>query len=104
LSVTSYANIRGLPFIFSKPDIAVDSLVLDNYTGRYEHGLVITRKGNSLYNGMGGKNIKMNAETNESFYIPGANGLFDFLKDDKGKITGFNVKTADGNFSAKKLD
>ena len=104
LSVAAYANIRGLPFIFGKPDIAVDPLVLDNYTGHYDQGINITRKGNSLYNEMGGKNIKMNAETNESFYITGANGLLQFIKDDKGKVTGFNVKTADGNFYAKKLN
>lgn len=104
LSVSSYANTRGLQFIFSKPDIKIDSLTLDQYTGHYEQGINITRKGNSLYNQIGEKNIRMNAETNESFYILGANGILEFIKDGKGKVTGFNVKTADGNFSAKKLD
>jgi len=104
LSAGPYANIRGLQFIFGKPDIFIDSLALDNYTGQYEEGVSITRKGNSLYSEIGGKNIKMNAEANESFYIPGANGILEFIKDGKGKVTDCSLKTADGNFSAKKLD
>lgn len=46
----------------------------------------------------------MNAETNECFYILGANGILEIIKEHKGKVTGCSLKTADGNFSAKKLD
>lgn len=104
LTAGFYANVRGLQFVYNKADIKVDSLLLDQYAGHYEQGMAFVRTGNSMYVDMGTKKIKMHATTNESFYIPGSNGIGEFIKDNKGKVTGISFKTADGNFYSKKLD
>ena len=78
--------------------------MLDQYVGHYEQGLVFTRAGNSLYIEMAMKKIRMCAATNESFYMTGTNGIAEFTKDNKGKVTGISFKTADGNFYSKKLN
>jgi hypothetical protein len=66
--------------------------------------MTFIRTGNALYTDVGGKKVRLHAAANEIFYFPGTNGKLEFLKDDKGKVTGFNVKTAEGTFSGKKLD
>lgn len=99
-----YANIRGLQFIFNKPYIMIDSAVLDKYTGRYEQGLTLIRTGISLYVDMGAKKIQLHATTNEKFFVTGSNGIAEFTKDNKGKVTGISFKGADGTYSIKKLD
>ena len=104
LSNGFYANVRGLQFIFSKPDVEVDSLLLKQYAGRYEQGLAFLRKENSLYIDMGVKKLRLCAANKESFYLKGANGIGKFSKDDKGKVTGVYFVTADGTFFSKKLD
>ena len=103
-SADPYAIGRGLQFVFSNSDIIVDTLLLDKYAGHYEQGMTFIRIGNSLNVDMGGKIVRIHASTNESFYLTGANGKIEFFKDDKGKVAGFNFKTAAGTFSAKKLD
>ena len=104
LTAGFYAIIRGLQFIFSKPYIMVDSSVLNQYIGHYEQGLTFIRTGNSLYIDGGSKKILMRATTYESFYVTGANGIAEFTKDDKGKVTGISFRGADGTYNIKKLD
>lgn len=104
LTAGFYANVRGIQFVSNKADIKVDSLLLAQYAGHYEQGLTFVRTGNSMYIDMGTKKIQMHATTNESFYVPGANGIGEFIKDNKGKVTGISFKTADGNYYSKKLD
>lgn len=99
-----YATIRGLQFIYGKRDIAVDTALLNEYAGAYEHDIAFLRKGNSLYFSGFGKEIKMNAETDKSFYTTGVNGIAEFIRNEKGKIAGVQFISADGNFFAKKID
>ena len=82
----------------------LDTVLLNQYIGHYEQGFIFTRTGSSVYVNIGGKKIRIHAATNESFYVTGVNGTIEFTKDDKGKVTGFSAKTADGTFSAKKID
>ena len=78
--------------------------MLNQYAGNYEQGMNFIRAGDSLYVDMGTKKIRLHATTNESFYLPGSNGIAEFVKDDKGKATGITFKTADGTYHSKKLD
>jgi predicted alpha/beta superfamily hydrolase len=99
--------LRGLPFLYGKPDIMVDSILLDQYTGQYkliEETLTFTRKGNSLYLTLPEGKVKLCAETTESFYIKGQNGTGQFMKDNKSKVTGYNVMIRDSTLLFKKMD
>lgn len=100
----AYALGRGLQFVFHKPDIKVDSVLLEQYTGHYEQGATFRRIGDSLYVILGSKKILIHAETNDIFYTIGNGGTIEFIKDKKGKVSGVNFKTSNGNFSFKKLD
>jgi predicted alpha/beta superfamily hydrolase len=99
-TMVPYAAQRGMQYVFSKPDLIIDGLILDKYVGNYEQGIIITRTGNSLYI----NRIKMHAMSNVTFYLLGAPGTGEFIKDDKGKITGYSVKQEKEIFFAKKLD
>jgi predicted alpha/beta superfamily hydrolase len=89
-----YAISRGLHFIYSKPEILVDNDLLDRYTGLYvlnNDSLQVTRLGSSLFINNAGQRLKLYAETADSFYAKGLNGTGQFLKDNKGKVTGYNL-------------
>jgi hypothetical protein len=103
-SAGPYAISRGLQFVFSKPDIILDTLLLDQYAGHYEQGVTIARTGNCLYMNIPGGKIRMHAASNDSFYMNGAPGTGEFTKDDKGKVIGYTVKSGSKGFFAKKLD
>jgi uncharacterized protein len=104
LTATSYAIVRGLQFVFSKPDLIVDTVLLKQYAGNYENSPTIILKNNALYILFGEKQIKMNAETDKKFYIRGANGEIEFKRDEKGKVTGLQFDGADGHIFVKKID
>ncbi|MET0636545.1 MAG: alpha/beta hydrolase-fold protein [Chitinophagaceae bacterium] len=104
LTASSYGNIRGLQFVYNKADVKVDSSLLNQFAGHYELGMTFVRQGNSMYVDMGTKKILLHAISNESFFIPGSNGIAEFTKDAGGKTTGVNLKTADGSFYSKKID
>jgi hypothetical protein len=103
LTAAPYAIIRGLQFIFSKPDLTLDTALLKQYAGRYE-GTEIIYSHHALYLSFGTKKIKMNAETDKKFYIEGANGEIEFKRDQKAKIKGFQFDGADAKIFIKKIE
>lgn len=104
VSANPYAIGRGLQFVFNNIDTIVEISLLDKYVGQYEMGLTFVRIENSLYAIVGEKQLRLHATTNENFYLPGFNGSLEFMKDDKGKVTGIKVNLADQSFLAKRLD
>jgi predicted alpha/beta superfamily hydrolase len=86
-----YSMARGLQFIFSKPQLILDTALLDQYVGQYEQNQVITRKGSSLYLNMFGGEAKLNAETSDDFYVKGAPVNCRFQRNAAGKVTGCNL-------------
>ena len=99
-----YAVGRGLQFVFSRPDLMLDTLLLNRYVGNYEYGISIIRLGHSIYVNVPNGKILLHAKTRESFYVNGVPGATEFSRDLKGKVTGI-IMNADGNvMSAKKLD
>jgi len=99
----AYAVCRGLQFVFRRPDIILDSLLLNQYVGNYEFGISILRSGNSIYAIVPNGKIRLHAETKDRFYVNGAPGVTVFKRDINGKVTSFNA-TGDVNWTAKKLD
>ncbi|HMI02599.1 MAG TPA: alpha/beta hydrolase-fold protein [Pedobacter sp.] len=100
-----YSIARGLQFLFSKPNLKLNTLLLDQYAGHYEQDWLITRTDSSLYINMFGGKARLYAETNEDFYVKGAPVTCQFQKDNKGKVRGFNLKFFSNNMTfMKKLD
>jgi len=100
-------GIMGLQSVYSKPVLKVDSFLLDQYTGLYklnENSITVTRTGNFLYGTFTGGKARLDADTNETFYIKGLRGTMQFKKDNKGKVTGYNLFLDDDTLFFKKLD
>jgi predicted alpha/beta superfamily hydrolase len=97
-------TIRGLQFIYKKPTVMIDTLVLDQYTGHYEQGVSISRTGNSIYVTFAGKTIRLYPETPEQFYIMGQKSSVVFTKDIKGKVTDYTFTIDNNRLLFKKLD
>jgi predicted alpha/beta superfamily hydrolase len=100
----AYAVGRGLQFVFGRADILMDTLLLNQYIGKYEFGITITRVGKSLYANVPDGKIKLHAETNERFYVNGVPGATVFTRDNKGKVTALTITGDGGVMTAKKLD
>ena len=103
----AYATSRGLQFIYGKPELIIDTVSLDRYTGLYklnEDSIRITRSGNSIFVNVTGGKLKLYAETAESFYAKGGPGKVQFIKDNKGKVTGYNYVLKDMTLFFKKSD
>ena len=100
----AYAVQRGLQFVFSRPDLLLDSLQLNQYTGKYEFGIAIHRKGNSIYAQIPNGEIELHAETTEKFYVNGVPGATVFTRDKTGKVTALTITGDGGVMSAKKID
>ena len=99
-----YALIRGMEFIYSKPNITVDSALLNEYAGHYEFNTQLLNKNGSLYFSGNGIEARLSAETDKRFYLKGVNGVAEFKRDSKGKVTGLQLTGADNNMFVKKLD
>jgi len=104
LTAAPYAIVRGLQFVFNKPDLTVDTALLKQYAGRYEQGFNIIYSNHALYVSFGTKRIKMNAETDKKFYIEGANGEIEFKRDEKANVNGFQFDGADAKIYIKKIE
>jgi predicted alpha/beta superfamily hydrolase len=99
-----YAISRGLQFVFSKPALTLDTALLKQYAGHYEHDISFIYENGALYFSGFGRQIKMNAETNKQFYMPGLNGEVEFRTDQKDKVTGAQLDGADGHIFARRID
>lgn len=98
-----YAVGRGLQFVFSRPDLMLDTLLLNQYVGNYEYGISIARIGQSIYVNVPNGKILLHAKTSESFYVNGVPGTTEFSRDLKGKVTGL-IMNGDAGMTVKKLD
>jgi predicted alpha/beta superfamily hydrolase len=102
-----YAHSRGLQFVYGIPEILLDTLVLDQYTGNYqamnEH-FTITRIGDHLYVIEKNTKIKIYTKDSEHFYAKGFPGSAQFTKDSNGKVTEYVVTIGNDKLVAKKID
>ena len=86
-----YAIGRGLQFVFSRPDLSLDTLLLDQYVGDYDKNWHITRNGSSLYINVFGGKAKLHAATKENFYVRGIPVTCQFKKDEQAKVVGIDL-------------
>jgi predicted alpha/beta superfamily hydrolase len=87
-------GILGLQYIYSKPALLLSSTVLDKYTGHYVSNgdtLVLARSGQTLYIKSKQGNANLVAESVTGFYLRGFSGSIQFKKDDKNRVTGFDL-------------
>ena len=108
-SSDAISAIRGIQFIYSKPELLLDTVLLNQYTGHYvfnKDSIAVTRTGNSLYirNPSPLGRIRLHAETSDLFYVRGLNGTGQFKKDNQGKVTGYNLILPDVTMFFKKID
>ncbi len=68
-----YALIRGMEFIYNKPDITVDTTLLSHYAGHYEFSTQLLNKNDALYFSGNGIERRLSAETDKRFYLKGVN-------------------------------
>lgn len=98
---------RGMQFVFQRPDINVDTAVLNQYAGEYEFApgskLNLTVENGKLVAHVPGNNIILHAQSDKDFYIIGSYGFAHFKKDDSGKVTGFEFEQFTGKRFIKKI-
>jgi predicted alpha/beta superfamily hydrolase len=99
---------RGLQFVYEKPSLKLAPEALDQYIGEYEINpqfhVTIEREDDHLV-GIAPNNPKIvvHAESEVDFYVNGAFFRIHFQKDDKGKVTGFQMEQYNGGGFAKKV-
>ncbi len=106
-SSSSVGGIIGLQYIYSKPALKLDNFLLDQYAGHYVSGkdsLLIIRSANSLYYQSAPDKVKLFAETPETFYVKGFSGALQFKKDNKNKVTGYNLIKNDTTVFFKRVN
>lgn len=99
--------IRGLQYVFAKPELVLNNALLDQFTGHYALGpqtTTITRSGSNLYEQLSWDKVKLYAETPEKFYVKGMSGSIEFKKDNNNKVTGFDFTAGENKFFIKKID
>ena len=100
---------RGLQFVFAKPFVDVDAAVLDQYAGTYqvnpEFKIKVVREENQLV-AIAPDNTKLAvlAESEKDFYLKGQYLFIHFKKDDKGKVTGFQLEQFNGQQFVEKVN
>lgn len=103
----AFGFVRGLQYVFNKPELILNTALLDSYTGHYAFGpdtATISRSGNNLYQQLSWGKIELYAETQQKFYVKGMTGSIEFKKDNSNKVTGFDFTAGDNKFFVKKID
>jgi predicted alpha/beta superfamily hydrolase len=103
-----YAVGRGLEFVFRQPDVAIDTMLLDQYAGHYKRDyeiMNVTRIGSHIYIKVPGGKVKLYAKTTNSFYAKGlGGGVGQFVKDSSDKVIGYNLILDNVTIPYKKFD
>ncbi len=100
---------RGLQFVFAKPSVMVDAVILDQYVGTYkinpEIKIKVVREENQLVALLpDSSRFPIFAESQTDFYGKGAYLFIHFKKDDKGKVTGFQLEQYGGQQFIERAD
>lgn len=100
---------RGLEFVFHEPEIAIDTILLEQYSGHYKRDdeiIYITRLSSNIYINFPGGKVKLYVKTTDIFYARGlgGGGKNQFVKDGKGKVIGYNLILDKTTISYSKID
>ena len=99
---------RGLQYVFERPSLTIDPVILNQYAGRYQVNPQMTvrlyvDKGRLMGEAGGGTQV-LHAESESDFYVKGQYLFVHFMKDNGGKVSGFRVETFGGTEFAKKIE
>lgn len=100
---------RGLQAVLARPSLTIDPAVLDQYAGTYQMNpevkIRILREDDHLVVlAPGAPKVTSYAETEKDFYVKGLYLFFHFRKNDKGKVTGFQLDQFAGKQFLDKVD
>ena len=103
-----YAEACGLEFLFRQPDIAVDTMLLQQYAGHYKRDdeiITVTRFGSRIYINIPDGKVKLYAKTIDSFYGKGTGGsIIQFVTDSTSKVTGCKIILDNATIPYQKVD
>jgi len=100
---------RGLQAVFAQPSLRLAPDVLTQYVGRYQVApgftVEIVREGDGLVLlAPGNARLALCAESEENFYCKGMYLLLRFKRNERGKVTGFDVEQYSGQRFAPRID
>jgi predicted alpha/beta superfamily hydrolase len=98
---------RGFQWVFKRPSVSLSPSQLQPYVGTYTLGNETIRmiiENNSLVGLAGTNKIKLVAETERDFYLPGSFMFLHFKKDKESKVSGFQFENFSGEVFVKKTD
>jgi len=98
---------RGLQFVFAKDSLQLPASVLNQYTGTYKtddgRTMEIKNENNTLVGSVPDYDFKMIATSETAFYYKAFFLNIEFVKDDKGKVTGFQINQYGSSKFAEKI-
>jgi hypothetical protein len=100
---------RGLQFVFARPSLKLAPAILAPYVGAYRLNPEVEIKvaiENDRLIALGPNNTKivLHAETEKDFYVAGQYFFAHFIKDETGKIAGFQLEQFSGEIFVQKVN
>ncbi|MCX6144736.1 MAG: alpha/beta hydrolase-fold protein [Ignavibacteriales bacterium] len=100
---------RGLQAVFARASLTLDTSVLEQYVGLYQHPsgakfTISTEDGRLIARTPDNSKQTFLAETGTDFYVKGQRLLIHFKKDSAGKVMGFLVERYGGEEFVKKVN
>ena len=91
-----YAVGCGLEFLFRQPDIKLETSLLRQYAGQYKRDdeiINIISLDSHIYISFPGGKVRFYAKTTDTFYAKGlgGGGIGQFVRNDTGKVIGYNL-------------
>ena len=98
---------RGLQFAFKRPSLQLSSNILNQYKGNYkmnDGGMITMSEDNGSLTASAGNNVfKLLAASETDFYVTSSFLNLHFVKDDKGNVSGFQLKHYGGGEFVNKV-
>ncbi len=102
------AYSRGLQFVFERPSLEINPVILNKYAGEYQLApgvnikLTVEKK-HLVLNTPDGMSRTLHAASETEFYLKGTYAVARFKKDKDGKVTGFELEQYTGKNFVKKV-
>ena len=98
---------RGLQFVFKRPSLQLSSNILSQYNGTYKlndgTAIEIKEVNDTLTASAGGNIFRLFAASESDFYLTSSFLKMHFIKDEKGKVSGFELARYGSNEIAEKI-
>ncbi len=99
---------RGLQFVFARPSLKLEAAILAQYAGAYQLNpetkiLIFMENDHLVAQGPYNAKLVLHAETEQDFYVPGQYLFARFKKDEKGRVSGFQLEQFGGEAFARRI-